>query len=274
MRGQKENGMGTNGRVDKMKTDLPWFNKNNLVVLIQPGRTIGQSKGQVAKNPTVESRYGSTKHLLEEIFNETMAVEGLRHAGMIGWQHQFVYGYYPCGGRLELMSLPPPEKRGDEFCWMKNPLLFMYLGCSSPECGLKLALCTGDENDRFAVPLLLQNALLHLMLKQMEPRQPFANFIDCRDSGRQEVDDLGLVSIVHGCAYGSTSDNNHSGHFPLAFTLVPGMDTLNGADGFEHWARYLRQKKTEWDSRVIDRWARMLITGPRPMAESQSPFRD
>jgi hypothetical protein len=274
MRGQKENGMSANGIVDKMKTDLPHFNKNNLIVLIQPERTIGKTKGQVAKNPPVESQHCSNKHLLEQIFSETIEVEGLVHSGLIGWQYRFVHGFYPCGGKLELKMLPPPEKRGEEFCWMKNPTLFMYLDCSNPECGLKLSLCTGDENDRFAVPLLLQNALLHLMLKQMEPWQPFGNFIECRGSGRKEVDELGLVSIVHGCAYGSTKDSLHSGHFPLAFTLVPGMDTLNGADGFEDWAKFLRRKKSEWDRRVIDRWAKMLITGPKPMAESHSPFHD
>ena len=161
-----------------------------------------------------------------------------------------------CGG--ELTFQPLPRKTHDVY----------KVKCSGKRCGLSVRFELLD----FPEP---QNLLLHLLIKQMVPGLPCANYVDCGHMGNKEFDsELPIVRSYglfahHGFALRGTQFSQGrfacapDTFFDLALTAKTGLQTQEGFDGFDTWMQFLVSALYLSNKNYVQSTLLPLFSGPR-----------
>ncbi len=214
------------------------------ILLFQPSMTVGLSREQLRDKGT-----------LQAALSETMGFD-LIHIGSLDYNthnDQFggPYALGPqCGGRLVLKS-------SKETRWSLRYATGNFIACSNPQCGAELVTSYIPTRE------MLADAMLHLAMKQMVPSLSTANYLNCcakthtsDETEKKKIDairQLGLISFLHNALTGYI-DNGYfhqkgqpqmMREFSLGFMLVPGMNTIDGCDGYDQWLQLLVEKKFE-----------------------------
>jgi len=246
-------------------TDLLPGVEDKNIILVQPQMTVGRSKEWVRTNLRIEVGVRSNRWLIYDyIYQDVVELNGLTHVGCIAYSYGKVYYLEPCGGQLHFGPIP----QDSSFDWLRkfHPA---YLTCSNPDCKMKIIPTTHVEREKPIYLFLLQNALRHLMLKQIRPHLPTGNFIYCGDNDEEAIRNLGTISLARGYLWGSLSTPKNPSLITqchsLAFMLMPGMDTRCDYDGFDEWATSLDLKMAEYTQTTLD-LMQSLLRGPKPMS--------
>jgi hypothetical protein len=127
----------------------------------------------------------------------------------------------------------------------------------------------------------LADTLFFLALKQVFPFLPMLNYLDCQrapvgyhigDNGHEGIKQLGMVSVARRVLYGCVRDVyfrdtiSPVNGYDLGFTVIPGMDTLNGCGQAEMWSRFLQVEYLARMGRLLNNLSPLMM-GPLPARE-------
>ncbi|GEM_PF-4240626 len=235
----------------KKITDLPFRTDSYVIALLQPETII--DLGRLSTG------------LMAQAFEDSVTKPRMIHVRTLQCDKRGPFALSEsCGGRITLKN---PSEIGVKHTGI-------VLACSNPECGLTVA------SDQYQTLPDLSNLLFHLMLKQMVPDLPTANFIDCNLKEeplvRGELKDaraLGLISVAADYLYGTVEKSLTAGQVRelscgLGYMFTPGMDTQCDCDGYDAWLQFLVTKKFELLGDQHDALASMLL-GPKPARNSR-----
>lgn len=186
--------------------------------------------------------------LLNQIFNfELRHLAIIKPAQISGLNGRLVVSHHEiCGGLLTF-----EKGRGD----------FDRVTCSGA-CMLNF-----EVNSLVGAPDM-ESYMLHLLMKQMVPNLPVANYIDCGDftEGSPESE-YGLLAVQcyalmrRGPAWqGVTRDM----HYHLALTVKKGLSTKDDADGYDVWLRYLLRRMYARNKLIVQDILMPRLLGPFP----------
>lgn len=239
-------------------SDLPLKIGNDSILLFQPVNTADGG-----------TNYHNDREFLERAFNEAASLTGLIHVCSFSCSSQNdelggLFSLGPqCGGRLILQPTQSVESLRSR-CAANQ----VALTCSNPACHMEVTSteCPTEQD--------LLNLVLHLMLKQMVPNLPVANYLDCsikegnhlmKEGEGDAIRALGLIAIASEFLWGTVS-NGYFGTFPerfgFGFMLAPGMQTAEGCGGYDQWLKLLVEKKFESLKEVYRSLAPLLL-GPK-----------
>ena len=260
---------------DKRISDFQYGQRDERVVLIQPVQTVGYSKEEI-----IEQGDGIWYSIYSDVVENAHYPGNLSHVGCVQCNNHtvtpdagFPQHFIPCGGTLKIRSIPNSGKY--HFLHISNQQRETLITCSNPEC--EMILGTSLTIDR------LENYLFFLMLKQMIPSINTGNYVDCNqreldpDHDKGEVDDvvarigeiksLGLISVASEILNGRMNNYKYFlpaalDYYSLGFTLVRGVDTLDGCDGLDEWLKHLFIKQLD---RLKSQHASLLpfLIGPK-----------
>jgi len=230
-------------------------------ILLQPEYTRGMSL-QLVRN--------LDPHDYQRIIEETMLLRGLRHVATLTYQSRREDGVpagilcvEECGGKVQLDFV----SKGHDGDKLRDKTQFILTCAGSDECGMKVW-----PKDRELIAL--QSDILHLMLKQAAPLCQLGfnscNFADCNEKDDPELKALGTVSLACDSLdghlnYGQYRDFDHRFTNPsLAFILAPGMNMVDGADGFENWIDVLERRMRGHQIKSLNLLGRLQF-GPKPL---------
>jgi len=207
-------------------SDLPFKAVGDSILLCQPVTTV-----QAGVCP----QSGWNREFLEEAFKDSIGLSGLIHVGSLSCDssNDELGGPYAlgpqCGGCLHLRQ----TKTVSSLC---NAETEVAIVCNGSGCNMEVTVpecpTRGD----------LSNLLLHLMLKQMVPGLPVANYVDCgkkednslmKEGDGKAIRKLGLISLASEALWGNVDNGYYvsygmTSRFSLGFMLTPGMDTSTG----------------------------------------------
>lgn len=240
-------------------SDLPFEPESENIILVQQRLSIGKKKDLFLAND----------NLLSEMFDRAVNLEGLVHTTSV---HCYNYESNPgkplslgpnCNGTITM-------KAAKEEDWANGFRVVTKIICSNSSCGMNLS-------SRLTIPEI-SNTMFHLMIKQMMPSLATCNYVDCSateetmnltSENAEKIRALGLVSLSSKTLYGLVQNGYFSAceKFSLGFTLMPGMNTINGCDGFDKWFRFLITKKFEQLKKQYQASMASLL-GPKPRTKS------
>ena len=242
-------------------SDLPFKAGSENVMLFQPQSTVKEG-----------ALFRITEDSMKKAFEDSMSLTGLVHVGsLVCNSHNDEHGgpYYlgpRCGGSIKLKSA-----RSIKLLRLHGARNEMALVCSNPKCGM------GIISNECPTEGSLANLLLHLMLKQMIPRLPILNYVDCglkdeshyhdRHTDWKDIKALGLISLALEVLWGvaplsCTYPQQIPERYALGFMLTPGMRTMDGCGGYGEWLKFLVAKKFEILKGQYRAMASMLL-GPK-----------
>lgn len=255
-------------------SDLPFRVASDRLLIVQPQATVGLVGEAGREELRVElKREGKPRvELMEKAFKDALGLKGLIHVTSLTCSN-----YHPdpgepiglgpqCGSLLKIQPVPD----GKKYAWLRDKNSQVLITCSNPSCGMSLG--------SWLTLAELENLLLHMMLKQMVPDLATCNFVDCTQAEcirlhggeREAIKRIGLVSVASEVFWGVVVNGYFTSatcqaidNFGLGFTLVPGMNTRNGCDGFDEWFRFLVQKKFE-ALKELQRQLVPALLGPKP----------
>lgn len=250
--------------MDTRFSDLPFGVASEHIMLIQPAAT-----RKISKQEFLEKEEN-----FQQVFNDVTALTGLIHAGSL---HCYNYCDNPgepihlekCGGTLWINPVTAFKK--SSFPWLVEGRATYVIKCSEGLCGMEMGF------QPLAKPEI-NNLMFHLMLKQMAPSIPTCNYVDCTSTDwvHDEMDkikcirELGVVSVASHALWGIISAKNYFAsygeYYSLGFMLMPGMNTINGCDGFDEWLKFLVKEKFKQLKRQHDEALPFLI-GPKPASK-------
>jgi len=229
-------------------SDLSVSNRGDglYLILAQPGLMRGLGKSAL------------DSELMQKIFDQTMALENLTHAGIMlttdQWENKGKPIHFKnCGGDLKFLPAQPDDSR-----FVSANLLIV---CN--KCEMKVGIELSREQ--------VSNVLLHLMIKQIVPWLGTCNFTDCNRGSshfswgeqvnEEWIRNLGLISLIDRFGHGWAGDSANE-WWALGFMLMPGMNTWASCDGFDNWLRFLFLKKMEQIKSVLE-INNLLLRGPK-----------
>ena len=209
-------------------------------------------------------------HDYHQIIKDTMLLRGLRHIATLTYQSRReesapagILCIEKCGCEMQL-DFVPEGKSGDK---VRDKTQFILTCGGASHCGM---MVWPKRRELIA----LQSDMLHLMLKQASPLCQFGlnscNFADCNKKDDPEIKALGTVSLACDTLdghlnYGQYVDFDQRFTNPaLAFMLAPGMNMVDGADGFENWIDVLERQMSGHQIQSLNLLGRLQF-GPKPL---------
>lgn len=220
-------------------SDLPFEPRSENIILLQPQTSVGHDKSFFLQPKSEE--------VFVMVYKDVVSLTSLVHITSV---HCYNYESDPgkplssgpnCNGIITF-KVATKETQAKGF-GEKTQIV-----CSNPSCGMKLT-------SRLTIPEI-SNVMFHLMIKQMMPSLATCNYVDCsateetmnlNSENAEKIRALGLISLSSKTASGVVQNGYFTGHenFSIGFTFMPGMNTINGCDGFDRWFRFLIAKKFE-----------------------------
>lgn len=241
-------------------SDLPFKVGTDNILLCQPLTTV-----QTNERPN----NGWGREFLEKAFEDSINLSGLVHVCSLLCNSQtdeyggpFALGPQ-CGGRLYFR--PTSTVRS-----VYNAETEVAITCDGKGCNMEV---TAPECPTMSD---LSNLLFHLMLKQMVPGLPVANYVDCakkedrftkKEGEARLIRELGLISFASEAFCGIVDNGYFQSYgmisrFSFGFMLTPGMNTSACCGNYGEWLQLLVEKKFE-SLKAHHRALAPLLLGPK-----------
>lgn len=227
-------------------TDIqPLINECRIPVF-QPTETIGHPGGG--------SLSGS---MIRRIADDILSIRHITHVGSFNLEFPFsscgpkVRLWRPCGGEMKLFLKDDLRLKLQLF--QHFPLTMICSNCCT---------CLTSIVPEF----VLQNAFLHLAIKQMRPDWMAGNFIHANSHPSfQAIQHLGTIALAgKEFLHGLVHDGRVEPH-PFAFTLSPGFNTSHGLGNQSEWTRLLFSHLSE-QGKALSGMVSQITMGPRPVS--------
>ncbi len=208
---------------------------------------------------------------LEKIWRQIMEFQFV-HAGTLTYKESGhglqIVGFKFCGGAISF-SVASPEERKEGFKWAAG---LSDLGvCQKSDCGLEAGFMHTAEAQRL---------FFFLSLKQMFPQQlgscNFINLAKCADKRNEKERKTnllnGLIAVREQTLFYKKTELfsivpsviiHHADSCSIGFTIIEGVNTLDGFGGLDFWTRFLFSKKEKFQKKAVENLEHALY-GPNP----------
>jgi len=207
---------------------------------------------------------------LEKIWRQVMELQFV-HVGALAYKESGpdlqIVGFKSCGGAISFSSISSDDRK-EKFEWATG---LSELGvCQKSDCGLEAGFMHKAEAQRL---------LFFLGLKQMFPQLGSCNFInlarcaDKRNEKERKTNPLnGLIGVREQTLLYKKAqllpfippDVVYAGDScSIGFTIIEGVNTLDGFGGLDFWTRFLFFKKERFQKKAVENLEHALY-GPSP----------
>lgn len=250
----------TKMRIEHSDLNGPTRQTASIVHLFQPLLTISDC------DSVAEDRHLRDYNWLSKVFDASFHLSGLVHVGSFHFDTNVgetggPFAMHPrCAGNVKIVPVNQTSNLKHETNGLSEVLV-----CN--RCGLEIASRSYPNIES------LKNLFFHLMVKQVVPKLPALNFINCAARQRylvsgdlKQLQALGLVSVAFDEFVGMVPEQPPAHTFlracSLGYLFMPGMQTLGDCGKFMPWLQFL----TIMRLRLLvkqQQLAKSLILGPK-----------